>query len=190
MTNPTIDRPCNQKRRKADASYISPSSPMLTVERIPTSTSEKEQYFDASEMFAPSANTKDPRASKDDITGVKERSSDHHPDVKSINRSSSLESLAVAGSREDHTPLLGGTGAGGGTSFARKGSTRTAKSTRSVTEATAAFQNGSALAGPNAEPEVDEEVIRRGAVAERSLSTQQKYKIQKEERKYPPSPSL
>jgi hypothetical protein len=160
---------------------------MLTVERILTSTSEKEQYFDASEMFPPSVNTKDPRAPNNDITGVKERSSNYHPDVKSIDRSSSLESLAVAGSREDHTPPFGGMVAGRGTSVARKGSTRTTKSTRSVTEATAAFQNGSALAGPNAEPEVDEDVIRRGAIAERSLSTQQKYKIQKEERKYPPS---
>lgn len=163
-----------------------PSFLMLTVERILTLTSEKEQYFDASEMFAPSADTKDAQAPNNDITGGKQRSSYHRPDVKSIDHSSSMESLAVAGSREEHTPLFGGKGGERGTSVARKGSTRTAKSTRSVTEATAAFQNGSVLAGPNAEPEIDEDVIRRGAIAERSLSTQQKYKIQKEERKYLP----
>ncbi|OJA16664.1 hypothetical protein AZE42_09267 [Rhizopogon vesiculosus] len=150
-------------------------------------------------MSAPSDNTKGfinqrtpipngTRAPNGDIRGIKEENqqqqSDDAPPVNDSNHASSLDSLPVwTGSRDEHMPLTGGMGGRRSPSVARKGSVRTAKSTRSVTEATAAFHKGSALAGPNAEPEIDADVIRRGAIAERSLSTKQKSKIQKEEQR-------
>ncbi|OAX35480.1 hypothetical protein K503DRAFT_773443 [Rhizopogon vinicolor AM-OR11-026] len=174
---------------------------MLAVERVLSSTSEKSQYFDAPEMSAPSDNTKGfrnqhapipngTRAPNGDIMGIKGENQQQQPDdappVNDSNHASSLDSLPVwTGSRDEHVPLTSGMDGRRSTSIARKASVRTAKSTRSVTEATAAFQKGSALAGPNAEPEIDADVIRRGAIAERSLSTKQKSKIQKDEREYP-----
>ncbi|KAI6123576.1 hypothetical protein EDD16DRAFT_1546659 [Pisolithus croceorrhizus] len=59
----------------------------------------------------------------------------------------------------------------------RKASVRTTRTTAS------AFVDGSALTGPNAEPDVDESIYRRGASAERTLSKKEKEKIYKEEMK-------
>lgn len=178
---------------------------MLTVERTLSSTSRDTQYFDAPEMSFLLSNGKgssnhrasttnyptDTQGPNGGIRSTKGTNAHHEqPDTSPTGTfdhadhgTPSLESLPVfTGSRDDEVPLTGSMGGGRNASVARKVSARTAKSTRSVTEATAAFQNGSALAGPNAEPDVDVDVIRRGAIAERSLSTKQKHKINKDER--------
>ncbi|EIW83936.1 hypothetical protein CONPUDRAFT_163195 [Coniophora puteana RWD-64-598 SS2] len=79
-------------------------------------------------------------------------------------------------------------GTGGHTSkLSKRGSVRSRRSMRSTgttgSVATAAFSNGAALSGPNAEPDIDEDVRFRGANAERSLSQKVKRKISKDERK-------
>jgi len=173
---------------------------LLTVECVPSSSSDKTQYFDALEMNVPltSDNGKTPSSQRVPVPALAgdasapngEAGAQTQQDTTSPpagREAPSPRALpAWAGSRDEDisAPFAGGIGSGrgAGTSFARKGSVRTAKSARSVTEATAAFRCGSALTGPNAEPEVDEDVIRRGAIAERSLSTKQKSKITKEER--------
>lgn len=68
----------------------------------------------------------------------------------------------------------------GGTSppLGRKVSVRTTASMRTTTSA---FANGAPLAGPNAEPDVDDSLHIRSANAERSLSQKQKDRITKEE---------
>lgn len=70
--------------------------------------------------------------------------------------------------------LFGGTG----NALGRRASARTTASTRTTTSA---FANGAPLTGPNAEPDVDENILARGANAERSLSQKQKDRITKEE---------
>ncbi|KAI5983367.1 hypothetical protein EDD15DRAFT_2316147 [Pisolithus albus] len=64
-----------------------------------------------------------------------------------------------------------------GDGVGRKASVRTTRTTGS------AFIDGSALAGPNAEPDVDESIYERGASAERTLSKKEREKIYKEEMK-------
>lgn len=121
----------------------------------------------------------------DSHTEFTKRHGENHLDRS---RSPSIQSLPVCTEDIDedapsahsmeggHTPPLG-----------RKASVRTTRShrtTRSVAEATAAFQSGSVLTGPNAEPDVDEDVVQRGVIAERSLSKKQKEKIIKDESAY------
>jgi hypothetical protein len=169
---------------------------MLTVERVLSTTSEKSQYFDAPEMFLPSDDDKgsshrpliphysdDPQEPNSDIMDTKgQNANSKHP----ARRTPSLDSLPTwTGSRDEHVPLAGGMAGERNAPLARKVSVRTARSTKSATAATAAFQNGAALTGPKAEPDIDVDVIRRGALAERSLSTKQKHKIEKEESEYP-----
>lgn len=62
----------------------------------------------------------------------------------------------------------------------RKGSVRTTRSTH-TTRTASAFANGAPLTGPDAEPDVDESLLARGAKAERVLSQKQKDRIAKEE---------
>ena len=69
---------------------------------------------------------------------------------------------------------FGGTGG----ALGRKPSVRTTASTRTTTSA---FANGGPLTGPNAKPDVDEDLLARGANAERSLTQKQKDRIAKEE---------
>jgi hypothetical protein len=103
-------------------------------------------------------------------------------------RTPSIQSLPVCTEDiDDDAPLAGGMGGGHSTALGRNASVRTTRSnrtTRSVAEATAAFQNGSVLTGPDAEPDVDADVVLRGAIAERSLSKKQKEKIVKDEREH------
>ncbi|KIJ66965.1 hypothetical protein HYDPIDRAFT_174258 [Hydnomerulius pinastri MD-312] len=101
-------------------------------------------------------------------------------------RSPSLRSLPESTGGRDGPVAAGNNTFGGGSTIGRKGSVRTARSTRTTgttSGATAAFGNGAALTGPNAEPDVDESVYFRGASAERSLSKKQKDKILKDEQK-------
>lgn len=67
-----------------------------------------------------------------------------------------------------------------GNALARQASVRTTASTHT----TSAFGNGAPLTGPNAEPNVDQSLVERGANAERSLSQKQKDRITKEERAF------
>ncbi|KAJ8580776.1 hypothetical protein M405DRAFT_938604, partial [Rhizopogon salebrosus TDB-379] len=167
---------------------------MLTVERVLSTTSEKSQYFDAPEMFLPSDDDKgssshrpliphspdDPQEPNSDIMDTKGQNANSNRPAR---RTPSLDSLPTwAGSRDEHVPLAGGMVGERNARLGRKCSVRTARSTKSATAATAAFQNGAALTGPKAEPDIDVDVIRRGALAERSLSTKQKHKIEKEEK--------
>ncbi|KAG2124007.1 hypothetical protein DEU56DRAFT_41559 [Suillus clintonianus] len=110
-----------------------------------------------------------------------------HSEDLSDRRSPSLQSLPIwTEDRDEDAPLAGSMGGGRNTSLGRKASVRTTRSnrtTRSVAEATAAFQSGSVLTGPNAEPDVDAAVALRGVIAERSLSKKQKEKIVKDEQR-------
>ncbi|KAG2740081.1 hypothetical protein P692DRAFT_20341946 [Suillus brevipes Sb2] len=100
-------------------------------------------------------------------------------------RTPSIQSLPVCTEDiDDDAPLGGGMDGGHSAALGRKASVRTTRSnrtTRSMAEATAAFQSGSVLTGPSAEPDVDAAVVLRGAIAERSLSKKQKEKIIKDE---------
>ncbi|KAG1737325.1 hypothetical protein EDB19DRAFT_1637104 [Suillus lakei] len=110
-----------------------------------------------------------------------------HSENISGRRTPSIESLPICTEDGDEdAPLAGSMGGGHNTSLGRKASVRTTRSsrtTRSVAEATAAFQSGSVLTGPNAEPDVDAAVVLRGVIAERSLSKKQKEKIIKDEQR-------
>ncbi|KAH7884429.1 hypothetical protein F5I97DRAFT_1889518, partial [Phlebopus sp. FC_14] len=100
----------------------------------------------------------------------------------------SLRSLPEStGGRADKVTTGRGSAWGAGSNtLGRKGSTRTARSTRTtgtISGATAAFTNGAAMTGPNAEPNVDESLFFRGANAERSLSQKQKDRINRDEKR-------
>jgi len=70
------------------------------------------------------------------------------------------------------------------TDVRRKASVRTARSTRTTaTTATGAFLNGSALTGPQSEPDLDNSIYWRKTSAERALSEKEKEKLLKEEKK-------
>ncbi|EGN91916.1 hypothetical protein SERLA73DRAFT_191837 [Serpula lacrymans var. lacrymans S7.3] len=100
----------------------------------------------------------------------------------------SLRSLPESGGG---SPTRHGSGNmyGGGGGLTKRGSIRTSLTGRSirtsgtVSGATAAFMNGAALTGPNAEPDLDESLHYRAADADRSLSDKQKEKIVKVEKK-------
>ncbi|KAH7926119.1 hypothetical protein BV22DRAFT_1194677 [Leucogyrophana mollusca] len=102
-------------------------------------------------------------------------------------RTPSLRSLPEsAGGGIDSAASNAGGGVGGGSTLSKKASVRTARSNRTAgttAGATAAFGNGAALTGPNAEPDVDDTVLYRGATAERSLSKKQRDRIVKDEQK-------
>ncbi|KAG1808368.1 uncharacterized protein BJ212DRAFT_1579964 [Suillus subaureus] len=110
-----------------------------------------------------------------------------HSEDLSDRRTPSIQSLPVCTEDIDEdAPLAGNMDGGRSTSLGRRASVRTTRSnrtTRSVAEATAAFQSGSVLTGPNAEPDVDAAVVLRGVTAERSLSKKQKDKIIKDEQR-------
>lgn len=112
-----------------------------------------------------------------------------HSENLSNRRTPLIQSLPVVCTDvdDDDAPLAGSTGGGHSTSLGRKASVRTTRSnrttTRPVAEATAAFQSGAVLTGPDTEPDVDAAVVLRGATAERSLSRKQKEKIIKDEQR-------
>ncbi|KAG2047679.1 hypothetical protein BDR06DRAFT_1024857 [Suillus hirtellus] len=120
----------------------------------------------------------------DSHTEFTKRHGENHLDRS---RSPSIQSLPVCTEDIDEDAPLAHSMEGGHTPpLGRKASMRTTRSnrtTRSVAEATAAFQSGSVLTGPNAEPDVDEGVVQRGVIAERSLSKKQKEKIIKDEKR-------
>ncbi|KAG1839448.1 hypothetical protein DFJ58DRAFT_708823 [Suillus subalutaceus] len=112
-----------------------------------------------------------------------------HSEDLSDRRTPSIQSLPVCTEdidEDEDASLAGNMGGGHSTSLGRKASVRTTRSNRtniSTAEATAAFQSGSVLTGPNAEPDVDEAVVLRGVTAERFLSKKQKDKIIKDEQR-------
>ncbi|KAG2341757.1 hypothetical protein BDR05DRAFT_1029595 [Suillus weaverae] len=109
-----------------------------------------------------------------------------HSENLSDCRTPSIQSLPICTEDMDEDAPIASSNGGGHTSLGRKASVRTTRSnrtTRSVAEATAAFQSGSVLTGPNAEPDVDAAVVDRSVIAERSLSKKQKEKIIKDEQR-------
>lgn len=103
--------------------------------------------------------------------------------LEQVRRTSSFHSLPeFTGDKDrDDKPLAKSKSSGhSGDGIGRKASVRTARTTATTTTA---FINGSALAGPNAEPGVDENIYQRGASAERILSKKEKEKIYKEEKR-------
>jgi len=125
---------------------------------------------------------------------VPENAADHgdvqvHPE-EAKHHTPSLRSLpeSTGGKARDEKPLTKGSTLSREGTLGRRASVRTARSART----TVTIFNGSALAGPNAVPEVDEGIYWRGSSAERVLSKKEKEKILKEESKSldPGSPIL
>ncbi|KAG1744064.1 uncharacterized protein EDB91DRAFT_1246943 [Suillus paluster] len=175
------------------------------MEPVLSSHSAKTEYFDAYQFLPENAKASSSQEQTDsmpnnpgnthtpngDILGSKVEGSHSESMERRSNpsdtRTPSLRSLPVwTGDRDEDTPLVDSMGVGRNTSLGRNASVRTTRSTRtarSVAEATAAFQSGSVLTGPNAKPDVDGSVFLRGAIAEGSLSKKQKQKILKDEQR-------
>jgi len=106
-----------------------------------------------------------------------------HADEEGENKTPSLHSLPTEpDGQEKYVSDLRASLGRTGSALGRKESTRT-KSTY-ATASTAAFVNGAPLSGPDAEPEVDDDVLARGAKAEQSLSHKQKQRIVKKESEF------
>lgn len=98
-----------------------------------------------------------------------EEAKHHTPSLRSLPES-------TGGKDRDEKPLAKGSTLSREGTIGRRVSVRTTRTTASIF-------NGSALAGPNAVPEVDEGIYWRGSSAEKVLSKKEKEKILKEERK-------
>lgn len=107
-----------------------------------------------------------------DVRVHREEARRHTPSLRSLPES-------TGGKDEEEKPLTKGNSLSGEGAMGRRVSTRTARSLRT----TAGMINGSALAGPNSVPDVDEGVYWRGSNAERVLSKKEKEEIFKEESK-------
>lgn len=100
-----------------------------------------------------------------------EEAKHHTPSLRSLPES-------TGGKDRDERPLAKGSILSREGTIGRRVSVRTTRTTASIF-------NGSALAGPNAVPEVDEGIYWRGSSAEKVLSKKEKEKILKEESKSP-----
>ncbi|KAG2356174.1 hypothetical protein BDR07DRAFT_1613247 [Suillus spraguei] len=168
-------------------------APQYPSENVKESSSQEESVSMPGNNLTPNGNvsgskTKTPTPKEvRSMEGSQAEFTSRHSENLPDRRTPLIQSLSTACTEDidEDAPLVGSASGGHSTPLGRKASMRTTRSnrTRSVAEATAAFQSGAVLTGPDAEPDVDAAVVLRGVTAERSLSRKQKEKIVKDEQR-------